>query len=156
MLDQQSKEKFEAAYQKDKARYEEEMKNYQPSQHFLEMKAEWMEKQAAKLTETGMENYFTFLLSSWRKVSGENSNLGAKEVQWSRGEVGIKKEKKTKKVVDPEAPKKPFTARGSKSVIRTRAYLFPSTLPLLGRHPRHRTSYTRSTSSLRPGLAPSS
>ena len=64
-----------------------------------------------------MENYFTFLLSSWRKVSGENPNLGVKEVQetiwlqWSREEVGSKKVRKTKKVVDPAAPKKPLTGR---------------------------------------------
>ena len=56
------------------------------------------------------------ILSSWRKVSAENPNLGSKEVQemiwlqWSRGEVGSKKMKKIKKVVDPAAPKKPLTA----------------------------------------------
>jgi len=116
LLDQQSKEEYVAAYQKDKARYEEEMKNYQPSQEFLQMKAKRMKKEAAKTTETGMEDYFSFLLSSWRKVSVENPNLGGKEVQemiwlqWTRGEKGNKKVKKIKKAVDPAAPKKPLAA----------------------------------------------
>ena len=116
LLDQHLKEEYVAAYQKDKARYEEEMKNYQPSQQFLEMKAKRLEKEAAKAKDTGMENYFTFLLSSWKKVSEENSTLSAKQVQemiwlqWTRGEKGNKKVKKIKKAVDPAAPKKPLAA----------------------------------------------
>ena len=54
---------------------------------------------------TENENYFSVLLSSCRKCSGENPGLGAKEVQemmwmqWTRGNVGVAKEKKVKKVV---------------------------------------------------------
>ena len=54
---------------------------------------------------TENENYFSVLLSSCRKCSGENPGLGAKEVQemmwmqWTWGKVGVAKEKKVKKVV---------------------------------------------------------
>ena len=109
LLDQQSKEEFVAAYQKDKTRYEEEMKNYQPSQQFLEMKAKRLEKEAAKAKDTGMENYFTFLLSSWKKVSEENSTLSAKQVQemiwlqWTRGEKGEQESEKDQESCRPHS-----------------------------------------------------
>ena len=73
-LDQQSKEKYETAYQKNKARYGEEMKNYQPSQQFLlELKAKSM-KWAAMMTETRVDEYFPIILSSWGRDSEENPN----------------------------------------------------------------------------------
>ena len=103
LLDSQAKLKYEAAFTSDKARYEEEMKNYQPSQQFLEMKAKEIK------IKTEVDNYFSFLLSSWRKLSVEQPGLGAKEVQqmiwmqWSKGKMG-------RKAVDPDAPKKPRPA----------------------------------------------
>ena len=117
-LDEEGKEKYKAAFLKDKARYEEERKNYQPSEQFLEMKAEQAKRQKKQAgVETVMEKYFSFLLASWRKVSEENPSLGAKEVQemvwlqWTRGKMGMGDIKqKTKKVRDPAAPKKPMTA----------------------------------------------
>ena len=74
LLDQQSKERFETAYQKDKTRYEEEMKNYQPSQEFLELKAKSLKEQATMMSETGVDEYFSIVLSSWGKDNGENPN----------------------------------------------------------------------------------
>ena len=79
MLDQQSKEEYVAAYQKDKTSYEEEMKNYQPSQQFLELKADSMKEQAAMMTETGVDEYFSIVLSSWGKDSEENPNQAFEE-----------------------------------------------------------------------------
>ena len=117
-MDQEGKEKFKAVFLKDKARYEEEMKNYQPSEQFLERKAEQAKRQKEQTGKgTALEKYFSFLLTSWRKVSEENPSLGAKEVQemvwlqWTRGKMGMGDIKqKTKKVRDPAAPKKPMTA----------------------------------------------
>ena len=78
LLDSQAKEKYETAFTRDKARYKKEMKSNQPSQQFLEMKA----KQALVKKEDNMktgrtenEKYFSFLLSSWRKCSGENPGI---------------------------------------------------------------------------------
>jgi len=120
VLDTQTKEKYEAAYMTDKARYEEEKKIYQPSQQFLEMKAEQVKKQKEHVgTETNMEKYFSYLLNSWRKVSEENPSLAGKEIQeivwlqWTRGKGMIKANMNTKKIRklrDPAAPKKPLTA----------------------------------------------
>ena len=121
LLDKQIKERFEAAYIKDKARYEEEMKIYQPSQQFLMMKANQV-KRFNELVgmETAMEKYFSYLLSSWRNVSEMNPTLAGKEVQemvwlqWTRSKGitndNVIKQKKIKKIRDPAAPKKPLTA----------------------------------------------
>jgi hypothetical protein len=74
MLDQQSKERYETVYQKDKDRYRVEMKNYQPSQQFLELKAKRLKEQADKMTVTGVDKYFPAIPSSWGKDSEENPN----------------------------------------------------------------------------------
>ena len=74
LLDSQAKEKYETAFTRDKARYAEEMKSYQPSQQFLEMKAKQaLVKKEDDMKTGGTENekYFSFLLSSWME-----------EVQW--------------------------------------------------------------------------
>ena len=112
LMDQQAKEKYEAAYQRDKVRYEEEMRNYQPSQQFLDMKAK--HDMLKKGTDGGLEKYFTFLSSEWRKIKEDNPEFGVKEVQdrawmeWTKGKE-LMRERKVKKVVDPAAPKKPLT-----------------------------------------------
>ena len=56
-----------------KVRYEEDMKNYQPSQQFLEKKAE----QASE----GMTEYFSFLKKNWTTVVVEHKVMEEKEVQ---------------------------------------------------------------------------
>ena len=102
MMNSQAKEKYEIAFTRDKARYKEEMMNYQPSQQFLEMKAkqaQFKKEDDMKTVGTENENYFSVLLSSCRKCSGENPGFGAKEVQemmwmqWTWGKVGVAKEK---------------------------------------------------------------
>jgi len=125
VLAKNEKERYEAAYLEDKARYGEEMKSYQPSQQFLDMRArqESMNKMKGgdgdRTDGESMVNYFTFLMSNWSRISAETPGLGGKEVQemawvqWSRGQTvggGMKKPKKEKRMVDPAAPKKPPTA----------------------------------------------
>ena len=53
MLDKDRKGRYETIHMDAKARYKEEIKSYQPSQQFLEKKAE----QASE----GMAEYFSFL-----------------------------------------------------------------------------------------------
>jgi len=118
LMGQLEKSKYVEAYNEDKARYEEEMKTYQPSKQFLDMKVKHdMAMQGGDKSETTMEKYFSFLEFNWRKISSENPGSCAKEVQeiawtqWSLGKmVEGGKPKKVKKIVDPEAPKKPLTA----------------------------------------------
>jgi len=119
MAGQLEKEKYAKAYNVDKARYEEEMKTYQPSKQFLDMKVkhDMAAMQGGEGSGTAMEKYFSFLQSNWRKISSENPDISGKGVQeiawtrWSMGKmVGGDKPKKVKKIVDPEAPKKPLTA----------------------------------------------
>ena len=57
LMDQQEKLKYEDAYKKDKARYEEEMKTYQPSQQFLDRKVRHDDMKA----EIAMGKYFAYL-----------------------------------------------------------------------------------------------
>jgi len=116
LMDQQERKKYEDAYMKDKARYVAEMKAYQPSQQFLDMKAK--HDLAKREDDQHIEKYFSYVLANWRKISQESPSLGPKEVQekawaqWTRGDLaaGDNKCKKMKKVVDPEAPKKPASA----------------------------------------------
>ena len=78
LLDSQAKEKYETAFTRDKARYKKEMKSNQPSQQFLEMKAKQAlvkKEDDMKTGRTENEKYFSFLLSSWRKRSGENPGI---------------------------------------------------------------------------------
>ena len=119
LIDQEGKKKYEEAFREDKARYEEEMKTYQPSNEFLERKAkhDMVLKGGNKESDTDMEKYFFFLQSNWRKISSENPGLNSKEVQeiaWTQWSQGYKilgvKSKKVKRSVDPEAPRKPLTA----------------------------------------------
>merc|ERR1719228_2693168 len=89
------------------------MRNYQPSQQFLDMKTK--HDMLKKDTDGGLEKYFTFLSSEWRRIKEDNPEFGVKEVQesawmeWTKGKE-VLREKKVKKVVDPAAPKKPLTA----------------------------------------------
>jgi len=127
-LDPQAKAVYELESQKDKERFEEEMKNYKPSDEFLQKKAE-LEKIASERVvrpdkkAATSESYFTFLFASWQDVYRAHPGFSGKEVQdlvwdhWvgrqrgstSLGDVPTKKIK-TKKMKDPMAPKKPPTA----------------------------------------------
>ena len=115
MLDKSKKEKYEAASAEAKARYLEDMKNYQPSQHFLEKKAEQAEKQYKKVVGGEMGRYFNFLEGNWMKVAEENVEMTANQVQemiwktWSKGKVDSKKQK-PKNVRNPAEPKRPLSA----------------------------------------------
>ena len=62
LMDQEEKKKFEDAYKEDKARYDEEMKTYQPSQQFLDKKVKHDDMKA----EVAMGKYFAYLQSTWR------------------------------------------------------------------------------------------
>ena len=66
VLDKDKNRKYDAVYLEAKARYEEEMKTYQPSHQFLEMKAkrEMEEK-------NNMAEYFSFVEINWKKVAKE-------------------------------------------------------------------------------------
>eukprot|EP00092_Neocalanus_flemingeri_P090543 GFUD01114700.1.p1 GENE.GFUD01114700.1~~GFUD01114700.1.p1 ORF type:complete len:293 (-),score=117.01 GFUD01114700.1:159-1037(-) len=117
-LDKAGKEKYEVAHREAKARYTEETKNYQPSQQFLEKKAEEDRKQKKKIESGEMEDYFSFVQENWRKVGEEHVKVGPKEVQqiiwqmWSKDMEGNtkKKGKKVKKARDPAEPKRPLSA----------------------------------------------
>ena len=73
VLDKDRMGRYETIHMEAKARYEEEMKNYQPSQEFLEKKAE----QASE----GMAEYFNFLKKNWTTVVVEHKVMEEKEVQ---------------------------------------------------------------------------
>ena len=111
LMDQQEKLKYEDAYKKDKARYEEEMKTYQPSQQFLDRKVRHDDMKA----EIAMGTYFAYLQSNWRKIVSENPGLSAKEVQeitwtqWSKDKMVGGGVKLKVKIVGPDAPMKLFT-----------------------------------------------
>ena len=112
-IDKDMKEKYETAHMEAKARYEQEMSNYQPSQQFLEKKAEHAKK---NFGSKEMREYFFFLQENWRKLVDEHQEMGEKEVQemiwdmWSKDIAGSTKQKKVKKVRDPAEPKKPLSA----------------------------------------------
>ena len=86
VLDQQSKERYKTAYQKEKARYGEEMQNYQPSQQVLELKAKSLKEEAAMMKESGVDEYFSIILSSWGKDSEENPHLEGNQAFEEEGE----------------------------------------------------------------------
>ena len=129
-LDPESKAEYERVSKASKEKFEEEMKNYQPSEEFLRKKAE-MEARAGEVTSSSLytpSNYFTFLFNTWREIHLSQPNLSAKDIQdqvWQRwisggngqgtetGEKsgpGSKGSLKPKKARDPMAPKKPMSA----------------------------------------------
>ena len=117
-LDKDKKGKYETIQAKAKAKYEEEMKNYQPSKEFLEMKAEQDRK---RLTGTEhMAEYFSFLKDNWMKVVVEQQMVEETELQemlwqmWSKGKVVNTKTKRRKlnKVKKAAESNKPLTAFG--------------------------------------------
>jgi len=94
LMDQQERKKYDEMYKEDKVRYEEQMKTYQPSKQFLETKMKHdMVMQGGDKTGTAIEKQEI----AW--------------TQWSTGKmIEGNKPKKVKKIVDPEAPRKPLTA----------------------------------------------
>ena len=115
-LDKDKIEKYEVASAKAKARYLNDMKNYQPSKQFLEKKAEQVKNQQKKVVSWEMGEYFLFVQRKWMKVVKDHQDLKANDVQemvwkmWSRGKVNYATKQKTKKVRDPAEPKKPPSA----------------------------------------------
>ena len=97
------------------------MKTYQPSEEFLQQKAELEAKAASVPVKDGrsVEDYFAFLLSSWQAVQISTPDLSPREIQdsiWLRWNSEVssnapaKTLKKLKKTRDPLAPKKPMSA----------------------------------------------
>ena len=102
VLDKDRKAMYETIHMEAKARYEEVMKNYQPSQQFLE-------KKAAHASE-GMAEYFNFLKKNWTTVVVEHKFMEEKEVQEMAWQMWSKeKEMKTKmrKVSKPKITANP-------------------------------------------------
>jgi hypothetical protein len=89
--DKDRKGRYETIHMEAKARYEEEIKNYQPSQEFLKKKSE----QASE----GMAEYFSFLKENWPNVVMEHKVMEEKEAQEMVWQIVRSKEKglKTKK-----------------------------------------------------------
>ena len=123
-LDADAKAVFELESKKEKERYEEEMKVYQPSEEFLKKKADLESAKAGCSSEQQTEEYFTFLLMHWRQVAinkPTNTGLEIQEEVWqmwlAQGSPVVKegrsndaepKSKKQKKAPrDPREPKRP-------------------------------------------------
>ena len=83
VLDKDRKGRYETIHMEAKARYEEEMKSYQPSQQFLEKKAE----QAS----VGIADYFNFLEKKWVPVVVEHKFMEEKEVHEMCGRCGARR-----------------------------------------------------------------
>jgi hypothetical protein len=116
VLDKDNKEKYETAHMEAKVRYEQEKKNYQPSQEFLVKKAEQIRKQQDLVGTGDMGKYFSFLQENWMKVGEEHQALKANEIQeivwkmWCKDKGVMAKQKKVKKVRNLAEPKKPLSA----------------------------------------------
>merc|ERR1711971_49469 len=67
-LDTDAKAVYELESKKEKERYEEEMKVFQPSEEFLKKKADLEKSKAGSSSQQQTEEYFTFLLMHWRQV----------------------------------------------------------------------------------------
>jgi len=117
VLDKDKKCKYDAVYLEAKARYEEEMKTYQPSHQFLEMKAkrEMEEKEAQK---NNMAEYFSFVEINWKKVAKEQHVVDKGQLQailwkiWCDGK-GKSVDKKRNKKIDGIKKKKPLTVNNA-------------------------------------------
>jgi len=113
-MDKTQKEKYEVASAEAKAKYLVDKENYQPSQLFLEKKAEQVKKQEKKVVGGEMGKYFNFVEKNWMKVAEENKEMKANEVQemiwktWNKD--NMVDAAKQKKVRDPAEPKKPLSA----------------------------------------------
>jgi len=130
-LDSETKAEYERASKASQEKFEEEMKNYRPSEEFLRKKA-MLEAKSSEVPTVSLyspSNYFTFLFNTWREIHLSQPNLSAKDIQdqiWQRwisagnlegnetGEMisapGSKGMIKSKKARDPCAPKKPLSA----------------------------------------------
>jgi len=113
---------WEARWKQEMAKYEEDKKNYQPSDEYLKAAAIHEEKQVAADkfdTRVQVGSYFTYLLTNWVKVALERPELSPKQIQetvwlqWSSGVVngvGVASKKKKVYTRDPNAPKHPPNA----------------------------------------------
>merc|ERR1712181_175819 len=122
-LDTDEKAVYELESKKEKERYEEEMKVYQPSEEFLKKKANLESSKAGCSSQQQTEEYFTFLLMHWRQVAHSkptNSGWETQEEVWqmwlaqgspmeeghrTNAESKTKKQKKASR--DPREPKRP-------------------------------------------------
>ena len=121
LLGAEEKNVYETTCKEAMEKYNEEMKTYQPSEEFLQQKAELEAKAATASVKDGrsVEDYFAFLLSSWQAVQISTPDLSPREIQdsiWLRWNSEVssnapaKTLKKLKKTRDPLAPKKPMSA----------------------------------------------
>jgi len=122
-LDTDAKAVYELESKKEKERYEEEMKVYQPSEEFLKKKADIESGKAGCSSQQQTEEYFTFLLMHWRQVAHSKPNNSGWETQekvwqmWlaqgppvedghsTNAKSKTKKQKKAPR--DPREPKRP-------------------------------------------------
>ena len=117
-LDADTKVPYEVESRKEKERYEEEMKVYQPSEEFLKKKADLESGNAVCSSQQQTEDYFTFLLMHWGQVAVTGDRTG-KEIQeevwqmWNAQRSIVEKgshskvKKETKVPRDPREPKRP-------------------------------------------------
>jgi len=98
LLDEVKKSKYENKVVEAKARYDEEMKTYQPSKEFLDKKAELDRKNAQKANRS-ISDYFSFMELNWRKVAGDYNLTEVGKVQdrlwktWNEDKENVGKKK---------------------------------------------------------------
>jgi len=122
-LDKDAKEMWEVRSREAKKQFEEEQKNYRPSEDYLLAAAAHDQKLKTQTDEAPgkmdkMSSYFTHLLSNWVMVATYRPDLTPKEVQeevWQKwntqtGNRLAGKGRRKKKVKDPRAPKHPMSA----------------------------------------------
>jgi len=121
--------KWDVRWKEEMAKYEEDKKNYRPSEEYLKAAAIHNEKIAMKEaedkfvkdwdTKVQVGSYFTYLLTNWVKVALEGPQLTPKQIQdlvwlqWSSSVGNTSSELPRKKRIrtkDPNAPKHPSNA----------------------------------------------
>jgi hypothetical protein len=92
VLDMDSKGKYEKVHRKAKVRYEKDMmKNYQPSQEFLEKRAKQI------LEAEGIVKYLSSLKEKWTNVVVEKEVQEMVRQMWSKEKVVKTKKRKLNK-----------------------------------------------------------
>ena len=108
-LEKETKSKYENMVVEAKARYEEEMKTYQPSQEFLEKRAVHNRKNEQKASKLASQ-YFSFVDQNWRKVAFEYNLTEKDKLQeklwktWNDENGKVVKKKGQKQINNNHAP----------------------------------------------------